>query len=124
MDNAEIAKALFDAIARNDAASVRGLCADNMSVRQNNGPPMSLATMLNFSSAVYAVAKDFHYAEAVRAATVYGFVEEHAVRGVLPGGKGLDLTVCVVADVNDGKITQLREYFDSAAAADLITALS
>jgi ketosteroid isomerase-like protein len=31
---------------------------------------------------------------------------------------------CVVADVEDGKIVQLREYVDTAAAAGLLAALS
>lgn len=63
------------------------------------------------------------YADAIRSATATGFVEEHAVRGTLPDGSRLDLPVCVVADVVDGKKTNLREYFDTGAAAGLIRAL-
>jgi len=37
----------------------------------------------------------------------------------LPDGTELRFTACVVATVNEGKITQLREYFDSAAVASL-----
>jgi ketosteroid isomerase-like protein len=56
-------------------------------------------------------------------ATVAGFVEEHSVKGTLPGGNTLDLAVCVVAEIRGGKVTDIREYFDSAAAADLAAAL-
>lgn len=123
MSNAAIAKALFAALATVDDATVRTLCASDMRVRQNNGPPMTLDALLRFNSAVHRVVKDFRYEDAVRSATATGFVEEHAVRGTLPDGKRLDFTVCVVAAVSDGKVTDVREYLDSAAAAGLIAAL-
>lgn len=124
MDHGEIAKQLFAALARQDDAAVRRLCAPDMRVRQNNGRPMSLDTLLRFNAAVGRVVKDFRYEDAVRSATGTGFVEEHAVRGTLPDGKALDLAVCVVADVKDGRVTDVREYLDSAAAAGLSAALA
>lgn len=124
MDHGEIAKQLFAALARQDDAAVRRLCAPDMRVRQNNGRPMSLDTLLRFNAAVGRVVKDFRYEDAVRSATGAGFVEEHAVRGTLPDGKALDLAVCVVADVKDGRVTDVREYLDSAAAAGLSAALA
>jgi hypothetical protein len=89
-------------------------------VCQNNGQPLDLETLLSFNVAVGRVVRDFRYGDAVRSATATGFVEEHSVRGALPGGKTLDLAVCVVAEINGGKVTKVREYFDSAAAADLV----
>lgn len=123
MTNTEIAAALFEALARNDAEAVRGLCAPDMQVRQNDGTPMSLESLLRFNAKVQRVISGFGYHETVRSATEAGFVEEHAVRGVAPGGKAFSFTVCVVADVRDGKVTSVREYVDTAAAADLIAAL-
>ena len=123
MGNAEIAKALFDALSSDDDQAVRALCAPDMSVRQNNNPPMGLDALLRFNGAVHRVVKDFRYEGAVRSATTTGFVEEHAVRGTLPDGKALDLQACVVADVRGGKVTGVREYVDTGAAADLIAAL-
>lgn len=123
MDSVRIAEALFAALARQDDHAVRGLCAPGLQVRQNNGPVMDLETLLQFNRAVGQVVADFAYCDAVRAPTGSGFVEEHAVRGSLPDGTRLDLAVCVVADVEGGKVTTVREYFDSAAAAGLIAAL-
>ena len=122
MGNIEIAAVLFDAFAKGDDLTVRNLCSPNLRARQNNGEPMDLGTLLAFSAAVTRVVKDFRYCEPVRSLTRTGFVEEHAVRGTLPSGETFDLAVCVVADVKDGKITDMREYFDSAAAASLIAA--
>lgn len=124
MDNTELAEALFEAFAKGDADAVRGLCAPDMRARQNNAAPMDLETLLGFALAVQRMVGNFRYEEAVRSATATGFVEEHAVRGRLPDGSELDIAVCVVADVRDGKVVDVREYLDGVAAAGLIDALS
>ena len=123
MDNAEIAKQLFAALAAQDEAAVRRLCAPDMRVRQNNGRPMSLDSLLKFNRKVGAAVTGFRYEDAVRAATETGFVEEHAVSGTLPDGTALDLAVCVVATVKDGRVTDVREYLNSAASIGLAAAL-
>jgi ketosteroid isomerase-like protein len=124
MRNEELAQALFAAFAKGDAESVRRLCAPNFEARQNNGPVMTLEPLLEFALAVYKIVKNFRYEDAVRSETRSGFVEEHKVRGTLPDGSEIDLAVCVVADVRDGKVVNVREYFDSASAAGLIRAMS
>ena len=123
MENVEIAEALFDALARKDDQVVRSLCSPALRMRQNMGRPMDLESLLGFNHAVGRVVKDFRYCEAVRSATATGFVEEHIVRGILPDGSAFELGACVVAIVEGGKVTEVREYFDSAAAAGLVTAL-
>lgn len=124
MRNEELAQALFAAFAKGDAESVRRLCAPNFEARQNNGPVMTLEPLLEFALAVYNIVKDFRYEDAVRSETSSGFVEEHNVRGTLPDGSEIDLAVCVVAEVREGKVVNVREYFDSASAAGLIRAMS
>ncbi len=123
MTNADIARQLFAALAGQDEAAVRAVCSPDLEVRQNNGPPMSLDSLLKFNRMVGKAVTGFRYEDAVRSATDTGFVEEHAVRGTLPDGKPLELAVCVVADVKDGKVTFVREYVDSAASAGLVAAL-
>jgi ketosteroid isomerase-like protein len=124
MDNTQFAISIFDAFTRGDAAAARALCAPDFQVRQNGGAAMNLEAVLGFTAAVLKVVKGFRYEDAVRSATATGFVEEHAVRGTLPDGRSLDLAVCVVAIVKGGKITDVREYFDSKAAEGLVKALS
>jgi ketosteroid isomerase-like protein len=122
--NDELAKALFEAFGKGDADSVRRLCAPDFEACQNGGPVLTLEPLLEFALAVYQVVKDFRYEGAIRSETRGGFVEEHNVRGTLPDGIELDLPVCVVADVRDGKVSNVREYFDSASAAGLVELLS
>jgi len=124
MENTQLAVSIFDAFTRGDPDAVRSLCAPDFRASQNGGPAMNLETLLGFTAAVLKVVKGFRYEDAVRSATATGFVEEHAVRGTFPDGSPLDLAVCVVAVVKDGKITHVREYFDSKAAEGLVKALS
>ena len=124
MDNTAICAALFDAFAQGDEATLRSLCHADMHARQNNGPAMDFEALLEFSRAVHGVLHDFRYEEPTRTATENGFVEEHRVCGRLPNGSELDLPVCVVAELRDGRVSQLREYLDLDAAKPLVTALN
>ncbi len=124
MQNEELARTLFEAFENGDAEAVRSLCAPDFEARQNDGPVITLEPLLEFALAVLKVVQNFRYEDAVRSGTSSGFVEEHSVRGILPDGSDLNLRVCVVADVRDGRVANVREYFDSAAAAGLISALS
>lgn len=123
MTNSEIAEALFAAFAAGDADAAQALCSPDMKASQNAGPQMALETVLTFAVAVKNAGPDFRYEDPVRAATETGFVEEHRVRGSFTNGGEIDMTVCIVGDVEDGKITALREYFDPAGAAAMAKAL-
>lgn len=121
--HSDVARAFFLATAAGDKAAIRSICSANLSASQNGGPAMDVEGLARFAAAVKRVVPDFRYENAVRADTATGFVEEHDVCGTLPDGVAMRLAVCVVAEVSDGKITSLREYLDSAAAAGLINAL-
>ena len=84
----------------------------------------SATNVLAALDSVLAVVQDFRYEEAICVATETGFVEEHFVRGRLPDGSALELAACVVAEIEEGKVTELREYVDGNAAAGLLAALS
>ena len=124
LDNAAVARALFDALATDDDAQVRAICAADFALRQNGGPAMNVDQLLHFNRLVHGVVSGFRYEDVACAATPTGFVEEHAVRGTLADGSVLDLAACVVADVVDGRVTLVREYVDTAAAAPLLAVLA
>lgn len=124
MTHTDIAKKLFEAFASGDAAAARELCSPDLKASQNGGPAMDLETVLGFAMAVKKAAPDFRYEDAIRSATATGFVEEHRVRATFKSGDQIDLIVCIVAEIENGKITVLREYFDAASAAPLAAALA
>ncbi len=119
----ELAIKLFGAFEAGDTQAARECCDENFKGNQNGGPWADRDTLLKFSAAVKKAVPDFRYEEITRSATETGFVEEHAVRGTLPDGSKLDLMLCVVAEVADGKITVMREYMDSRVGAKLFAAL-
>lgn len=123
MDNTKICRTLFDALQGNDMDTVKSLCADTFVSSQNGGSPMDLPLLMQFTAAVHGVVPDFRYENPVCTATDTGFVEEHDVCGTLPDGDTFKLVLCVVGEVEGGKVTHLREYVDSRAAAGLIKAL-
>ena len=124
MENVAVARPLFDALASDDDVQVRALCAPGFTLRQNGGLAMDVEMLLHFNRLVHAVVSGFCYEDVVCAATATGFVEEHAVRGTLADGSALALAACVVADIVDGRVTLVREYVDTAAAAPLLAALA
>lgn len=124
MNNTELCRALFSALAQNNADEVRRLCSKDFKLIQNGAPPIDVDALIGFNGAVQNVVSNFHYANAVRSATDTGFVEEHDVCGTLPDGSSLKMRACVVGDVSEGRVVSAREYVDTAAAANLVRALS
>jgi ketosteroid isomerase-like protein len=114
-----IARSFFDAVQAGDTDRARALCADDFELVQNGGPPISADALMGTTRRLLDRIPDFRYEDCVTAATEGGFVEEHHVRGTLPDGTELDLAVCVVADVVDGRIRHAREYLDGYAARAL-----
>ena len=123
MSNSEIAEALFAAFEAGDTGAAEALCSPTLQASQNGGPAMDLDTVIGFAVGVKNAAPDFRYEEAIRSDTETGFVEEHRVRATFGQGAELDLTVCIVGEIEDGKITVLREYFDPSGAPALAEAL-
>lgn len=124
MDHAALAKTLFTALQKNDANAVRALCHPKLLAYQNLAPAMDLETLLDFTNKVTQKVPNFRYENPIIHSTEAGFVEEHLVRGTLNDSEELELAVCVVAEVINGKVTVMREYVDSSAAQGLIAALS
>lgn len=62
---------------------------------------------------------DLRYDVSRRLAVTDGYVQQHVLRGVAPDGSELALAACLVVRVEDGRITRIDEYFDSAATAAL-----
>jgi ketosteroid isomerase-like protein len=54
-----------------------------------------------------------------RRGTSKGFVEQHVLTGTMPTGDPLRVVGCFIGVVQDGRITRLEEYVDSAQAAPL-----
>jgi ketosteroid isomerase-like protein len=54
-----------------------------------------------------------------REATETGFVQQHILRGTMPNGEPFIMPTSMICVVEEGRITRLDEYFDSAASTRL-----
>jgi len=64
--------------------------------------------------------KNLRYEDIQRQATATGFVQQHVLRGTAPNGEVLEIAACIVGVVDNGRITRLDEYLDSAQLAPLL----
>jgi ketosteroid isomerase-like protein len=55
-----------------------------------------------------------------RVALPDGFLQQHILRGTLASGEEFALHACAICKVENGKITELEEYLDTAATKPLL----
>jgi ketosteroid isomerase-like protein len=110
-----IAKRLFAAIEAGDIAAVEKLYAPAIVIWHNyDGVEQSLSENLRTLRWLTRNAKDLRYEEIRLQETPRGFVQQHVLRATGPGGVRLEIPACIVGTVNDGQITRIDEYLDSA----------
>jgi ketosteroid isomerase-like protein len=63
--------------------------------------------------------RNLNYDIQVRIALPDGFLQEHILRGTLASGEAFALHACAICKVENGRITELREYLDTAEAKPL-----
>lgn len=110
-----IAKRLFAAIEAGDIAAVEKLYAPAIVIWHNyDGVEQSLSENLRTLRWLTRNATDLRYEEIRLQETPRGFVQQHVLRATGPGGVRLEIPACMVGTVNDGQITRIDEYLDSA----------
>jgi ketosteroid isomerase-like protein len=118
-----LAKRFFDAVEQGDIATLYECYAPNAKIWHNTDDAEqtrddNAETLKGFvrriSNRVYAN----------RRLEVFegGFLQQHELRGVRADGVAVRLTACVVCAVEEGRITRLDEYFDSAQVARFVGA--
>lgn len=117
----ELARRFFDAVARGDLETVRSCYAPNAVIWTATSPtertPEENLAVLRW---VKENVRDFRYEDVRCQPTPTGFVEQHTTCGIGPSGKEVRFPACVVARVEDGRITRLEEYFDTALVREAL----
>jgi ketosteroid isomerase-like protein len=113
-----LARRFFEAVARGDLDTVRACYAPHAEIWTAQDPvertPEKNLAVLAW---VKANVRDFRYEDVRCQATATGFVEQHTTCGTLPSGAAFRFPACLVVRVEDGRITRLEEYFDTAPLA-------
>jgi ketosteroid isomerase-like protein len=116
----ELAQRLFAAIENGDADSVREIYAPGCEIWHNtDGATQTVDENLRTLRWVIRNIAGLRYEEARRHETPTGFVQQHVLRGAAPSGEPLEVPACIVCKVENGRITRLEEYLDSAHLAPL-----
>jgi ketosteroid isomerase-like protein len=118
--HSQVAVDLFLAVEQHDYERIRALCAPEFAISQNGGQKRGVEAVIWWSEMLARSAPDAGYWNHERSGTADGFVEEHDFCATLPSGDRLNLRVCVVASVQAGRITELREYLDTGSIAPLL----
>jgi ketosteroid isomerase-like protein len=124
-DPLAVARRLFAAIVTGDLDAVRELYAPDVVVWHNTDlAEQSRDENLAVLAWVVRHLDGFRYEQIRLQRTDEGFVQQHVVRGTeRASGKELELHAAIVCRVQDGRITRLDEYLDSAAVARVFPAL-
>lgn len=120
LGNLEVAERLFAAISVGDVDAVRELYSPDVVIWHNfdqveQTRDQNLRTITWMTENV----KDVRYEEIQRHEFDGGFVQQHVLRGTGPSGGALEMPACIICRVEDGLITRLDEYLDSAHTAPL-----
>ncbi len=113
----QTAEKLFHAIETGDVEAIRNIYTPQTLIWHNNdGIAQRVEENLAVLKWVIANIKNVKYTEVRRQPTPTGFVQQHVLRGRFKD-KDIALPACIVAMVEDGHITRLDEYLDSAQTA-------
>jgi ketosteroid isomerase-like protein len=120
-DALELGDRLFEAICSGDLEGVRGVYAPQIKVWHNfDGAEQTLEANLRVLAWLLKNVAGLRYEHVRQQRTESGFVQQHVLRGTLPGGEPLEVAACLVCRVEGGRITRIDEYLDSAALAPLL----
>ncbi|MQY20571.1 nuclear transport factor 2 family protein [Nocardia macrotermitis] len=116
----ELADRFFAAVTSGDATTLTDLYAPDARIWHNEKNaeetvPENLRVLRWLSRTV----ENLRYEDIRRYPLSDGFAQQHVVRGELPGHGPLEIPAGMFVRVQDGRITRIDEYVDSAAVAPL-----
>ena len=116
-----VADRLFKAIERGDVNAIKDIYAPHARIWHNfDNLAQNVDENLGVLKWVVANIGGLSYSEIQRQPTPAGFVQQHVLRGRVKGsGKEIAIPACIVCKVENGRITRLDEYLDSAQTAAL-----
>lgn len=117
-DIAALAKKFFDRIEQGDISVLREVYAPNVEIWHNTDEQIqsledNVQTLQGFAQRI----PKREYTNRRLQVFPGGFVQQHRLIGTRKDGKRVELEACIICKVENGRITRLDEYFDSAAVA-------
>jgi ketosteroid isomerase-like protein len=120
-DMRAFAKQFFDAVQNGDIDAIRASYAPNVKIWHNTDGlettrEENVATLTGFIQRIPRRSYENRRVQVFDG----GFIQQHDLRGVRADGVEAVLPACIICLVQNGAITRLDEYFDSAHVARFI----
>lgn len=123
---AALAARFVTAIAAGDMDAIRAIYAPDARIWHNfDGPDFPGQTVdenLKTLGWMRRILKNIRYDVKRLEPIASGFVQQHVLNGVTSLGETLAMPACIICTVQDGRITRLEEYLDTAHVAPLTRA--
>jgi len=116
----ELADRFFAAVSAGDTAALTALYAPEARIWHNDtNTEETVADNLRVLRWLSRTVENLRYEDIRRYVLPDGFAQQHVVRGHLPGHGELEVPASLFVRVQDGHITRIDEYVDSAATQPL-----
>lgn len=124
IDGEDVVDRLLDAVVRGDPAGVRACYHPDARIWHNfDEHEQTVDENVALLAAIVNVLSERKYTTRERFAIPGGVGQQHYLDGVLPDGSKFHLPAAIFFKIEDGLITRIDEYFDTAQSDALISLL-
>lgn len=116
----EVVERFFAALEAGDIDAVRAIYAPDAVVWHNDDLiEQPVEENLKVLAGLHRAVSGLHYEIIRRVPADDGVIQQHVLRGTLPGGQPVALHAAMYLQVKDGRITRIEEYLDSAKRSSI-----
>ncbi len=116
----EAGRRLFDTVENGDLDELHEIFAPGAMVWHNTDELLTdIPTTIRNLEIIRSSAQEFHYSDIKRRPTNDGFVQEHTLIVRTSDGRLIRDICCCICIVEDGRITRMNAYHDSAATGSM-----
>ena len=110
----------FAALEAGDIDTVRAIYAPDALIWHNDDLiEQPVEENLKVLAALHKVVSGLRYEIIRRVPADDGVIQQHVLRGTLPGGQDVALHAAMYLQVRDGRVTRIEEYLDSAMRSSI-----
>lgn len=118
--NEELVLRFFAALEAGDIDTVREIYAPDAVIWHNDDLiEQPVEDNLKVLQGLHRAVSDLHYEIVRRVPAPDGMLQQHVLRGRLPDGSDVALHAAMYLQVQDGHITRIEEYLDSAKRSSI-----
>jgi uncharacterized protein len=116
----DVVVSFFAALEAGDIGTLREIYAPDALIWHNDDLlEQSVEDNLRVLQGLHRAVAGLRYDVIRRAAVTDGVLQQHVLRGTLPGGAEVELHAAMYLQVRDGRVTRIEEYLDSAKRSSI-----